>query len=264
MSAGASSAGGFPVAVATDAAIDHRCSPGDGVRRPAQVSAGIGGGAGTGRDLPAARSAPAVDRRPDRCARSTGTRRNAHRVAMISVDDHGRSSGSTSVADRRRRDGRLPVRSQATIDTAAARSAHRRTAGSASPSRERRRRAVRRAMHAAAARQRAPRETATAATGAAKPDAGEEHLLARGLLQPPGEVVAGNREPVDAAEAMQSATTTIASPATSRASTRRLGTLLLHTGKVRAAPPSSVSMHPGSRQVVPGVSHCERQKSGDA
>ena len=36
-----------------------------------------------------------------------------------------------------------------------------------------------------------------------EPDAGEEHLLARRPLQPTGEVVAGDREPLDAAEAMQ-------------------------------------------------------------
>ena len=36
-----------------------------------------------------------------------------------------------------------------------------------------------------------------------EPDSGEEHLLARALLQPPAQVVAGDREAVDAAEAVQ-------------------------------------------------------------
>jgi hypothetical protein len=36
-----------------------------------------------------------------------------------------------------------------------------------------------------------------------EPNAGEQHAFARRLLQPPREVVAGDREPVDAAQAMQ-------------------------------------------------------------
>ncbi len=36
-----------------------------------------------------------------------------------------------------------------------------------------------------------------------EPHGGEQRLLARALLQPPTQVVAGDREPVDAAEAVQ-------------------------------------------------------------
>ena len=36
-----------------------------------------------------------------------------------------------------------------------------------------------------------------------EPDAGEEHVLARALLQPPAQVVAGDGESVDAAEPVQ-------------------------------------------------------------
>jgi hypothetical protein len=151
---------------------------------------------------------------------------------MIGIDDHGRGRR----ARRRRRIG-----GGGTADTqrGGGHDRHRRGAVRPSPdSRQRRpaeggRRAVQAGDASREVEKRAPQEPPREQEGR-EPDAGEEHLFAGRLLQPAAEVVAGDREPVDAAESMQREDRQCLAGDEHGEHPARLG-LLLHACTVRCA-----------------------------
>jgi hypothetical protein len=120
---------------------------------------------------------------------------------MIGVENHGRGRR----ARRRRRIG-----GGGTADSERGRGHDRHRRGAVRPSPDGRQRGPaeggRRAVQAGDAsrdvEKRAPQEPPRGQEGR-ESDGDEEHLFTGRLLQPAGEVVAGDREPVDAAEAMQ-------------------------------------------------------------